>query len=620
MNNNFRMWLTAMLPRMNGKMEIRPIDRAGIPVVSFFGSADREEIEAYVEKNQQHNVFFGVLARTGDTGGKESIQEAHCLWADIDFKELKDGKDEADGIISTFDLCPSLQIASGGGYHLYWFLDEPTTDIARVERILRGLVPRLKSDPKVAQAACILRPSGTLNYKYDPPIMVMAVAYEPENTYTLDDFKEWELPEEEQKEIDLAGIESEERLDVRRYLKAYKVPVVKVKQFGTSVLYGLKLCLFDENHTDKGIPNDASIGQTETGTLFYQCFHASCVGRHWDEVREKISGKESLAPFVLRDLKPLIENYVKTLTGETSIGSLMSWFDIKTLTERQEAMALLQDMAANRDIVWTGTKHGVFRPVDKTPHTMTFGIKRPPALALKLPLGLHEIVKLYPKNVILVAGEKDAGKTSFAMNTAYLNRDVIKVVYVNSEMGEEEAEARITNFPDQRLAEWQKVTWIEKSSKFEDVIDPNGLNIIDFLEIGSDAFVVADDIKRVFDRLNKGLLLIAMQKRSYKAFAVGGEATLEKSRLAVNLEHRPEGAVCKITVAKNWTGKILSPRGYECRYKISMGGKMEIDGEWYDPEGVKELDNQTGTKRLRVVKKAKMDAISRLEAETIVPE
>jgi hypothetical protein len=185
-----------------------------------------------------------------------------------------------------------------------------------------------------------------------------------------------------------------------------------------------------------------------------------------------------------------------------------------------------------------------------------------------------------------VAGEKDAGKTSFAMNTAYMNRDTLPVRYLNSEMGEEELEERLVLFPDARLSEWRKIIWIEQSSKFEDAIDPDGLNIIDFLEIGADAYAVVEDIKHVFDRLRDGLLLIVMQKRSYKEYAVGGEGTLEKARLAVNLQHRPGiGNICKITVAKNWTGKIMHPKGYECEYKIISGGKMTMTPKgWYSPD------------------------------------
>jgi hypothetical protein len=461
-----------------------------------------------------------------------------------------------------------------------------------------------------------------MNFKYNPPREVKAVDFDITRTYTLDDFKEWELPEEPKHE-DTPLDEDEKRLDVRRWAKHYKLPIVRIKRAGAATLYCLKKCPFAEDHTTGETEGESSIGQQPDGTLFFQCFHSHCVDKKWSDVRAKISGTDDLTQFCGRDLRPMIEGYISTLTGETSIGAMMTWLDIRSMTERQETMAILTEMAAKRDVVWTGRKHGVFRPVDRNPRIMHLGgIKRDPS-RIRLPLDLHTIVHLYPKNVIIVAGEKDAGKTSFAMNTAYMNRETLPVKYLNSEMGEEELEARLLLFPDARLSEWRKITWIEQSSKFEDAIDPDGLNIIDFLEIGSDAYAVVEDIKAVFDRLNKGLLLIVMQKRSYKEHAVGGEGTLEKARLAINLEHRSSvGNVCRITVAKNWTGKIMHPRGWECEYKIFNGGKMEMTNKgWCDPIAEEALhDQDTGSTRGFKGKKGGKQPVSTAGVSELVHE
>lgn len=578
-------WIELWLSRIPNNLEIRPIDKNGIYHERLF-STDTNAILNFIKRMSHEHIFFGPCGRDGNSeGGKESLKEAHCIWADIDFKDLSDGKIEADGILATFDLQPTILVESGGGYHIYWFLDNPTTELARVENVLKGLVIRLKADSKVAQVAALLRPPGTTNHKYAPTKEVRVVYYQPENEYTLDDFKEWELPEIV-KEVDLGG-ERDAKFDIRRYLKYYKIPIVKIKQVETYTLYCLKKCLFEDNHTvNQGAENEAAIGQQESGKLFYQCFHASCKDKKWIDVKDIISGKDDISSFVLRDLRPLIENHVVNLTGETSIGSLLSWFDIKTLAERKEAMAILQSMVKNNDIIWIGHKHGVFRRVDKNPNIMDIDTPPRDDIGVSLPLGLHTLVVLYPRNVILVAGEKDSGKTSFAMNTAYMNRDHMTVTYFNSEMGTQELQSRMRNFPKDKYfhKEWKKIKFIEKASRFEDFIDPDGLNIIDFLEIGAEAFTVTEDIKRVFDKLDKGLLLIVMQKRSYKEYAVGGEGTLEKARLAINLEHRDKTNVCKITVAKNWTTLIHSPRGCECTYKIWNGGEMKNDGEWHRPE------------------------------------
>jgi hypothetical protein len=616
MNNEFNMWLEYWMERIKPyQMELRPLKKGiGSPVYTFYGSKDINDIARVSEENKGNNIFYGILGREVSTGGKESIKEAHCLWVDIDFKDLVDGQTEADGLIATFDHRPSLQIFTGGGYHVYWFLENSTTDLARVERILKGLVPRLRSDAKVAQVACILRPPGTINWKYNPPREVRVVSFGPDNIYTLDDFTEWEIKQEPLKSI-ITEVITEERINLKEYLKHYKIPIVKIKKHETAILYCLKKCLFEEGHTtNQEAENEAAIGQQNSGMLFYQCFHNSCKDKTWADAKEKISGNNPIAPFIAREIKPLIKQYVERATGQFTMGGIASWFEIKTMKERAELQDYLEELEDMRTITRIGNKHGTYRPVERNPRIMVLGgIKGEPS-KVTLPLELHTIVTLFPKNVILVAGEKDAGKTCFALNAAFLNRDVIPVRYINSEMGEQELDNRIINFPDHRLHEWKKITWIEQSSKFEDVIDPYGLNIIDFLEIGKDAFEAVDDIKRVFDKLQKGLLLIVMQKRSYKEFAVGGEGTLEKARLAINLEHRAGiGNVCKITVAKNWTGKIQHPKGYECGYKIVSGGKMTIDRlGWYKPE------ETTEARKGPLKRKNPLEGVSGIKDDVIV--
>jgi hypothetical protein len=89
-------------------------------------------------------------------------------------------------------------------------------------------------------------------------------------------------------------------VDLPAYLAHYsdKVQVLKTKELedGT-ILHCLKNCVFDPSHT----PNDAAIGQKREGVIFYQCFHDSCKGKTWSDVKEKISGDASLAPFVGRE-------------------------------------------------------------------------------------------------------------------------------------------------------------------------------------------------------------------------------------------------------------------------------------------------------------------------------
>jgi hypothetical protein len=81
--------------------------------------------------------------------------------------------------------------------------------------------------------------------------------------------------------------------DLAAYLAYYNVAVVKVKPHHGGVLHCLQECIFDPYHAG----NEAAIGQTADGKLFYQCFHDSCRGRTWAGARAIISGNDSLLDF-----------------------------------------------------------------------------------------------------------------------------------------------------------------------------------------------------------------------------------------------------------------------------------------------------------------------------------
>lgn len=276
-----------------------------------------------------------------------------------------------------------------------------------------------------------------------------------------------------------------------------------------------------------------------------------------------------------------VQKYLLSITGTIGMNEVVSFFDVRG-EQKRRIYDVIRQMEKDGLIIRTGVRHGTYRLVDLNPHIMDLSSPSLDPVKIKLPFFLHDLVVLYPKNIILISGEKDAGKTAFVLNAAWMNRDRMPVVYFNSEMGLEELRARLAlfNYPKD---EWSKITWMEQAKQFEDHIDPNGLNIIDFLEVGKEAFTVTEDIRRVFDKLDHGLLLIVMQKRSYKEYAVGGEGTLEKARLAVNLEHKDGENICRITVAKNWRG-VENPRGKVCKYKVFSGGVMKMSDYWSHPE------------------------------------
>ena len=206
-----------------------------------------------------------------------------------------------------------------------------------------------------------------------------------------------------------------ETLDVEAYLKHYGIEVVKVKQNGSATLYCLKECVFDPAHS----PNDASIGITPEGKLFYQCFHNGCQGHEWRKARERISGTDSLRPFMPGN------------TEQTSLSNSPYIYnkdnkDRKTIKEYQRS-----------------TEGVIKNPLDNTFDPLSI-LKRGSDL-MNLDIKVEWVIdKLIPKqSIILLHGRGGIGKTWITLTLAhavskglsFMGLDTVKlpVVYVDYE-------------------------------------------------------------------------------------------------------------------------------------------------------------------------------------------
>ncbi len=161
-----------------------------------------------------------------------------------------------------------------------------------------------------------------------------------------------------------------------------------------------------------------------------------------------------------------VREYVLSITGSINAKEVMSFFDARA-DQKRHVYDLLRDMETDGLITRTGSRHGTYRLVDRNPHIMDLDATDEKGSDIYLPLLLHTMVELYPRNIILVSGEKDAGKTCFALNVAYANRDTYPVRYFNSEMGSMELRRRLVKFPSSfRMAEWKKIVWMEQAKQF----------------------------------------------------------------------------------------------------------------------------------------------------------
>jgi hypothetical protein len=140
------------------------------------------------ETNQMGwGAYFAVgLRKPGMTrwkrGGAADVVALPAFYVDID-----DPTDAALIKIHDARLPPSVIAWSGGGYHAYWLLDEPTTDLNTAQQVLQRLARTFGGDG--LSPAQSLRLSGTVNTKPERDGALCHLVKLSDHRYPLSDFQ-----------------------------------------------------------------------------------------------------------------------------------------------------------------------------------------------------------------------------------------------------------------------------------------------------------------------------------------------------------------------------------------------------------------------------------------------
>jgi hypothetical protein len=116
------------------------------------------------------DVFVGVVPRRRPGGRRaDLVERASMVWVDCD-------TDASVAALRAFWPQPAIQVGSGSGQnrHAYWVLrDAVSLDV--VEQFNRRLALKLGADARCSDAARILRPAGSANWKSGRPAPVRLI-------------------------------------------------------------------------------------------------------------------------------------------------------------------------------------------------------------------------------------------------------------------------------------------------------------------------------------------------------------------------------------------------------------------------------------------------------------
>ena len=245
--------------------------------------------------------------------------------------------------------------------------------------------------------------------------------------------------------------------------------------------------------------------------------------------------------------------------------------DLKTRNEKAQCRVIFRRLCEKGILEPDAHTAGTYIVVNHQTDELDFLNADTTPFPIRFPLGVHELVEIYKKSVIVLAGEPNAGKTAYMLNLARKNMDENNVMYFSSEMGAAELQIRLKKFP-YPLESWKKVKWVAKSGDFHRAIDPDGLNIIDYLEVAKDFYEIGGLLTDIFNALDKGVAVVGLQKPAGRDTGIGGARTLDKARLYMAIEP----GVLKIVKGKLWRQEFVNPNGMSIKWTLAGGANFKV--------------------------------------------
>ena len=182
---------------VSGYIELRPCFeyKQGIDTNARRWFTPEEFIEKspmFLEYCRRHRLgaFAGVLPRSEKgRGTADSVESGGILWCDIDDKDHNGSRGAVWSLVRGLPVPPSVVVQSGGGLHLYFFLNAeyPADEIAEMnERIAK----KCGGDSCHDKARILRLPTSFHQKKPENVQFVRFVEYDESIEYTLDDLGE----------------------------------------------------------------------------------------------------------------------------------------------------------------------------------------------------------------------------------------------------------------------------------------------------------------------------------------------------------------------------------------------------------------------------------------------
>lgn len=279
-----------------------------------------------------------------------------------------------------------------------------------------------------------------------------------------------------------------------------------------------------------------------------------------------------------KNIAKKIRTYAEVTEGNVEVTKLYK--DLGLVTEGNKKAALMTLGRMVKEGYLAKIKPGYYRVMEQDAIRLRLSDakKLGGEIDIRYPFGLQENFITYPKTVVVVSGEPDAGKTAILLNIAAMNMHLAPIYYWTSEMGLPELYSRAENFDTFVEEQWDEaIKFHERSENFADVVAlyPDAIHIIDNLEMNDNFYMVGGLIDSIWRALDKGVAFIGLHKDPGKEYGLGGMASVKRTRLWLDLKPKKGGGnIMEVKKFKNWRDKHTNIKGRILEYKLIKGCKI----------------------------------------------
>lgn len=253
-------------------------------------------------------------------------------------------------------------------------------------------------------------------------------------------------------------------------------------------------------------------------------------------------------------------------------------FDIRSRTGKQNRWIILERLVKKGELFKIGRG---YRVIDKNLDHIPWPDAQGGAIPFHWPKGRDGTgfsfdgeIDIYPKDIIVISGISNTGKSGFALNTIVENMDEHHVRLMGNELDARKFAHRMRYF------DWVDLFNDDHNPKFEairryenhqDIVLPDALNIIDWLNLGDRFWEVGKIIEGIQSKLTTGLCIIVLQKSEGKMLGRGGDFSRDLASVYFSIDKD------MLTVVKAKSYKHKNPNGKQYHFLLQDGGSKFMD-------------------------------------------